>query len=348
MIKGNGTYFIDMLIDGLNIKPGLSREEIVKLLKIDEPGQGILFSSADKLRKKLCGDDVHLRGVIIFSNYCEQNCLYCSMREDNFSVDRFRMSAEEIINAAKHLSNTGYKTIVLSSGEDSYYDTDIIAYIVYTIKQFADVAITLSLGARGFDEYRTWKIAGADRYLLKFESANPELYSTYNKKTVLHDRIQHLKYLKRIGYRVGSGSIVGLPNQTVEDIAEDILLVKKLGVDIASFTPFVPSPFTPYQNMPAANINLALKTLAVARLCMPGTHIISSTALDRISENGCVDGLNCGANVILSDLASTFSVDRKFRLNKNIVSDYAADTQTLEAKIEANGRHIATTKGDPL
>lgn len=331
----------------LNSENELPREEIIKLLNTGNSESEILFRKADSLRKKYIGDDVHLRGVIIFSNYCEQNCLYCSMREENFSVDRYRMSAEEIIAAAKQLSNAGYKTIVLSSGEDSYYDTDIIAYIVYTIKQFADVAVTLSLGARGFDEYRTWKIAGADRYMLKFETSNPELYNIYNEKTVLQDRIQHLKFLKRIGYRVGSGSIVGLPRQTVEDIADDILLVRELDVDIASFSPFVPSPFTPYQNMPQASLNLALKTLAVARLVMPDTHIVSSTALNKLSENGCIDGLNCGANVILSDLTSTLGTNHKYNLDKNIISDYASDPHKLEGLIATSGRKIASTKGDP-
>ncbi|GJQ62435.1 MAG: [FeFe] hydrogenase H-cluster radical SAM maturase HydE [Melioribacteraceae bacterium] len=331
-----------------NTEKQLSREEIIELLNTEEGLTEPLFKKADSLRKKYIGDDVHLRGVIIFSNYCEQNCLYCSMREENFSVDRYRMSAEEIILAAKKLSNAGYKTIVLSSGEDSYYDTDIIAYIVYTIKQFADVAVTLSLGARGFDEYRTWKIAGADRYILKFESSNPELYNIYNEKTVLQDRIQHLRFLKRIGYRVGSGSIVGLPKQSVEDIADDILLVRELDADIASFSPFVPSPFTPYQNMPTASLGMALKTLAVARLAMPQTHIVSSTALNKISENGCIDGLNCGANVILSDLTSTISTNEKYSLDKNIISDYSPDPHKLESLIETSGRKIATTKGDPV
>lgn len=347
-MTGKGTCFIDMISHEQHNGYTSDKERIMQWLSVSDPKEtAALYHDADLLRKANCGDDVHLRGVIIFSNYCEQNCMYCGMREDNFSLDRYRMSADEIINAAKQLSNIGYKTIVLSSGEDSYYDTDIIAYIVYSIKQFADVAITLSLGARGFDEYRTWRIAGADRYILKFESSNPYLFGG-NNQTVLNDRIQHLKYLKRIGYRVGSGSIVGLPNQTNDDIANDIILCKKLGVDFVSFTPFVSSPFTPYQNMPAADSVLAFKTLAAARMIMPETHIVASTMLDKIVPDGCLTGLNCGANVILSDLTSTLDFNEKKDHPDFIMNDYIYNSDRLETMIEAGGRHIATSKGDPV
>ena len=153
----------------------------------------------------------HVRGIIDFSNYCSQNCLYCGLREDNFALPRYRMTPDEIIETAQQITNHGIYTIVLQSGEDSFFDTDLIAYIIYSIKQKSNTAITLSLGERGFDEYRTWKIAGADRYLLKHETANSKLYSIYHLKQKLSDRVAHLKFLKRIGYQIGSGNMIGMP-----------------------------------------------------------------------------------------------------------------------------------------
>jgi biotin synthase len=163
--------------------PDLSKEEIIFLLELSD-GKSIkhLFEKADEVRKNYCGDEVHLRGIIEISNYCEQDCLYCGIRNSNRELERYRMQPEEIIEAAKIISNIGIGTIVLQSGEDFAYSTDKIAYVIYSIKQDVDVAITLSLGEREFEEYKTWKYAGADRYLLKHETANPKLYSLYHMK----------------------------------------------------------------------------------------------------------------------------------------------------------------------
>jgi len=217
-------------------KDNLNKEEIVYLLSLSKQDErDALFNRADQIRREYCGDEVHLRGIIEFSNHCSENCMYCGLRQDNLKLERYRMSAEEIITTAKLVYKAGVKTIVLQSGEDDYYDKDLIAYIIYTIKQETDAAITLCLGERSFSEYSTWKIAGADRYLLKHETSNPKHYSIYHTGGRLENRIGHLKYLKKIGYQVGTGNIIGLPMQTAEDIAEDILLCKELNVDMAAF-----------------------------------------------------------------------------------------------------------------
>jgi len=273
-------------------KEELTKEEIIFLLKQkNKSDQQKLFDRADEVRSIYCGDEVHLRGIIEFSNYCEQDCIYCGLRASNHKLTRYRMTPEKVIETAHVISNLGIYTIVLQSGEDNYYNTDRIAYMIYQIKQNTEAAITLSLGERGYDEYRTWKIAGADRYLLKHETASPSLYSIYHKKQKLEDRLSHLRFLKTIGYQIGSGNIIGLPNQTMEDIADDILLCKEFDLDMAAFGPFIPSPNTPYRNKTVGDVDLTLRTMAVARIVLKKVHIPATTALATLDDDGRIKAL---------------------------------------------------------
>ncbi len=332
-------------------KEELSRQEIIYLLNLsDQNDLQNLYNRADEVRAKYCGDEVHLRGIIDFSNHCEQNCLYCGLRADNKELKRYRMSPEEIIDTAKQIINSGIFTIVLQSGEDNYYDTDLISYLIYSIKQIADVAITLSLGERGFDEYQKWKIAGADRYLLKHETANPKLYSVYHLHQQLEERITHLKYLKKLGYQIGSGNLIGLPMQTIEDIADDILLCKELDLDMAAFGPFIPSPFTPYRNKKSATVELTLKTMAIARIVLKSVHIPATTALATIDENGRIKGLKAGANVIMPDFTpSPYREQYQIYANRKCMNDDPkACRSCLQLQIESIGRKISNSRGDSL
>lgn len=340
-----------MNLDEILFKDELTKEEIVFLLSLyDDESQQKLFDRADKVRAMYCGNEVHLRGIIEFSNNCEQNCLYCGLREDNVSLTRYRMMPEEIIEAAKVISNLGIYTIVLQSGEDYYYDTHAISYIIYQIKQQTDVAITLCLGERGFEEYREWKIAGADRYLLKHETANPKSYQVYHKKQRLMERINHLRILKNLGYQIGSGNMIGLPLQTVEDIADDILLCKELDLDMAAFGPFIPSPHTPYQNKDAGSIDLSLRTIAVARLVLKNVHIPATTALATLDEDGRAKGLNVGANVVMPDFTPGFYRQHYQIYPKRIVLDDnpLKCKSLLQKQIESLGRKISDSRGDSL
>lgn len=340
-----------MQLKDILYKNELSKEEIVYLLNLtDEKDKQKLFERADEVRAEYCGEEVHLRGIIDFSNHCEQNCLYCGLRTDNLKLQRYRMSPEEIIEIAKQIANLGIFTIVLQSGEDNFYDTDLIAYIIYSIKQKSNVAITLSLGERGFDEYRTWKIAGADRYLLKHETANPKLYSIYHLHQQLHERIAHLKFLKKLGYQVGSGNMIGLPMQTVEDIADDILLCKELDLDMAAFGPFIPSPDTPYRNKKPASVDLTLKTMAVARIVLKSVHIPATTALATLDENGRIKGLRAGANVVMPDFTpSPYREKYQIYANRRCIGDDPRYCRScLQLQIESIGRRISTTRGDSL
>jgi biotin synthase len=330
-------------------KERYTHDEIVQLLSLskEEEVQN-LYKRADEVRKIYCGDEVHLRAVIEITNYCSQNCLYCRNREDNFSIKRYRLATSEIIDLSKQISNLGIYTIILQSGQDSYFDTDMIAYLIYSIKQTANIAITLSLGERRYDEYRAWKIAGADRYILKYTTSNAKHYELYHKNKNLSDRINHLKFLKGLGFQVGSGNIIGLPFQTLDDIANDILLSKEIDFDSAIFSPFIPAPFTPYQNKRGVDIDLTLKTIAVARIVLKDMHIPAPSSLGKIDTQGRIKGLEAGANVVTPDFTPQMykSPITPNKLKKTELRDSSLIKSNLSLQIESIGRKIADNKGD--
>jgi biotin synthase len=330
-------------------KNELSKDEIVFLLSLsDDKDIKALFNRADEIRKQFCGDEIHLRGIIEFSNYCEQDCVYCGLRKSNNTLERYRISIDEIINTARKINSAGIKTVVLQSGEDFYYTKNDITKIIRAIKDNCDVAITLSLGERSFNEYDEWKIAGADRYLLKHETANPKLYSSLHSKQRLKERITHFRYLKSIGFQAGSGNIIGLPKQTIEDIADDILLCKELDCDMCSFSPFIPSPETPFKDVPAADLTLTLKTMAAARIVLKNVHIPATTALSTLTPEGRKLGLQVGANVIMPNFTPDEYKD-KYRIYANKKTyDPIKYVQELKQMIYSLGRKIGEDKGHSL
>ncbi len=336
------------LSDVLN-KQQFDKDDIIYLLSLsDKEDIAELFHKADSVRKEFCGDEVHLRGIIEFSNYCEQDCIYCGLRKSNIQLERYRISPNEIIETAARIFSAGIKTVVLQSGEDFYYTKDDITKIIRSIKASCDVAITLSLGERSFNEYEEWKSAGADRYLLKHETANKKLYSALHSHQELEERLSHLRYLKSIGYQAGSGNIIGLPGQTIQDIADDILLCKELDCDMCSFSPFIPSPETPMKNIPPADLNLTLKTMAVARIVLKDVHIPATTALSTLSPDGRRLGLKAGANVIMPN----FTPDRykdKYQIYANKKTyDPIKYVAELKQMIFSMGLKISSTKGHSL
>lgn len=336
-------------LSGVLNKSELSRDDIIYLLNLsDENDIHILFNKADEVRKKFCGDEVHLRGIIEFSNFCEQDCVYCGLRKSNDQLERYRMSVDEIIETAKKIYAAGIKTVVLQSGEDSHYTKDDITRIIKSIKQSCDAAITLSLGERSFEEYDEWISAGADRYLLKHETANEKLYSALHSKQKLEERLFHLKYLKSIGFQAGSGNIIGLPGQTIADIADDILLCKELDCDMCSFSPFIPSPETPMKNVPPADLTLTLKTMAVARIVLKNVHIPATTALTTLTPEGRKLGLTVGANVIMPNFTPDQYKD-KYRIYANKKTyDPIKYVGELKRMIYSMGRKVGEDKGHSL
>ena len=214
------------------------KEEIVKHLTCNKNRN--ILKEADSIRKEHCGDEVHIRGIIEFSNYCERDCLYCGLRKSNKKLTRYRMTADEIFKAARKVEEFKYKTIVLQSGEDDYYRIEELCGLVKRIKKEIDCAVTLSIGERTYDEYKQLREAGADRYLLKFETSNKKLFVFLKPGSLYEKRLKRLEWLRDLGYQVGSGNMVGLPGQTLEMLADDILLINKLDLDMIGIGPFIP------------------------------------------------------------------------------------------------------------
>ncbi|WP_052299027.1 [FeFe] hydrogenase H-cluster radical SAM maturase HydE [Thermodesulfatator indicus] len=276
----------------------MTYDEIIKSLKEDPLEE--LLKRADKIRREYVGEEVHLRGIIEFSNYCVNNCLYCGLRRDNHRLKRYRMKPQEIINLARNLIKQGVKTIVLQSGDDLAYKRDDITEIVKAIKQEGEVAITLSLGERPFSDYETWRQAGADRYLMKHETVNPELYAQLHPGKTFEGRLRHIVFLKELGYEIGVGNIVGLPGQSFEDLAGDILFIKEIEADMAGIGPFIPQENTPLADKPSGSVELTLRVLALVRIVAKTPHLPATTALATLGgEDAQLKALRGGANVIM-------------------------------------------------
>jgi biotin synthase len=349
-MKVKETYTSDYLSEILT-KVELSKEDIIYLLSLTEAEEiNLLFKRADEVRKEYCGDEVYLRGIIEVSNYCSENCLYCGLRKGNRQLSRYRMQNEEIIDTAARIIKAGIHTIVLQSGEDDQITRDDITFIIREIKKVDNAAITLSLGERDYDDYKIWKEAGADRYLLKHETANPVLYSVYHTRQNLNDRIEHLKFLKSIGYQIGSGNIAGLPGQTHADIADDIILCRELDVDMASFSPFVSSPNTPFKNVPTCSTEYILQVMAAARIALKNVHMPATTALGTIDVTGREKGLMAGANVIMPNFTPN-PYRSKYLIypeKKCIADDPSYCVTCLQLMFQSIGRTASFARGDSI
>jgi len=323
----------------------LETEEIKNLLSpIDEEEKNALYSLADDIRKKYAGDGVHLRGIIEISNICRRNCLYCGLRRGNRNLTRYRMSEEEILETASFINYLGIKTIVLQSGEDLYFTKDRVAKIVYEIKEKTGAAITLSLGEREYQEYKLWKDAGADRYLLKHETANKELFNLLKPDSDFDERIKRLYWLKEIGYQVGAGNMVGLPLQRIEDLALDLAFLRDFQADMAGIGPFIPHPDTPLKNHKIENPELSLITLAVGRIVLKDTHLPATTALRSLIKDGLKKALNIGANVVMPNFTPE-KFKEKYYLYPNRIK---TGIKELIEDIESTGRYVDKGYGHSL
>lgn len=262
-----------------------------------------LFVLADRVRKQYVGDEVHLRGLIEFSNHCRRNCAYCGIRRDNRKVRRYRMEIEEIVATAGAAAKLGYRTVVLQSGEDGYYTASRITELIREIKQSADLAITLSIGERPREEYRRFFEAGADRFLLRFETSNREIYARLHPDSSYDRRMESLAWLREIGYQVGSGVMIGLPGQTLADLAMDILKFHELDLDMVGIGPYICHPDTPLAGSPDGTAEMTFKMLALTRIVTRDAHIPATTALATLRpDDGRERALRLGANVIMPNL----------------------------------------------
>lgn len=341
--------YIKKLVDKASESQKLSKKELSFLLKQPLKNVDYLLNKADQKREEVFSDEVHLRAIIEFSSYCRQNCFYCGLRKDNQSIDRYQLEKEEIIETAEAAAELGYKTVVLQSGEDEYPAHEI-AEIIREIKNKTSMAVTLSLGERDFGAYTLWREAGADRYLLKHEIADRELYDKYHPDMSFDNRIESLKYLKSLGYQIGSGVIIGLPGQTEEILAEDILLLKELDIDMMGAGPFIPHQQTPLKDGERGTVELTLKFNALCRLLMPLVHIPATTALGTIDAQGRQKALKAGANVVMPNVTDS-SYREKYQIypDKICINEVAGDCrQCIGSIINSLGRYVSQDAGHSL
>jgi len=274
-------------------------DELITILNLDENEAEYLFDTADKIRQEYCGDEIHIRGIIEFSNYCRCKCLYCGLTCENDNAKRYRMSVEEIIDNAKEAYEAGYKTLVLQGGEDLWYTEEKIKDIIKGIKAIGDIAITLSVGERTYEEYKAWREAGADRFLIKHETADEELYNKLHPHSNFQNRIQCQKWLKDLGYQLGSGFMIGLPGQSTETIAKDILLLKEMDVDMAGIGPFISHPQTKLSSSESGSTFMTMKAVALSRILLKKVHLPATTALGVMNSKHKDRVFSTGANVIM-------------------------------------------------
>ncbi len=317
-----------------------ARQEIIDILK-DDSQNNWLFELADKVRRENVGDKVHLRGLIEFSNICKCRCCYCGLRSPNKLIDRYRIEPDDIILYAKKAVEMGYKTIVLQSGEDEFYSRDVMCEIIKGIKELG-CALTLSIGERSFEDYKAFKDCGADRYLIRIETTDRQLYKKMHPNMDFDNRVRCLKDLKKLGYEVGTGCLVGLPEQTLESLADDVLFFKEIDADMIGLGPFIAHPQTPLKDSANGNFILALKVMALTRILLKNINIPATTAMETLNPQGRVIALQSGANVVMPNVTlSDFSSKYEIYPDKCSLSDRGE----VEKIIKSIGRSVSDDYG---
>ncbi len=339
------------LIDELEQNRILSKENFITLLdnRTEELSE-YLFDHARKIRHLHYGNKIYIRGLIEFTNYCKNDCLYCGIRKSNLNAERYRLNSDQILSACESGYELGFRTFVLQGGEDYHYSDSDICQLIERIKSsYNDCAITLSIGERSYDSYLSYYQAGADRYLLRHETANdehykklhPESLSLTNRKRCLHD-------LKKIGYQVGSGFMVGSPFQTTDCLADDLLFLHELNPHMIGIGPFISHKDTPFKDQKSGTLEQTLFMIGILRLMFPTALLPSTTALGTIHPLGREKGILAGANVVMPNL-SPKEVRSKYLLydNKICTGDEAAECRyCMEKRMKSIGYEVVVDRGD--
>ncbi|MDR2848984.1 MAG: [FeFe] hydrogenase H-cluster radical SAM maturase HydE [Verrucomicrobiota bacterium] len=322
--------------------------DLAALLNAQGKACDLIYQAADALRQRVMGDAVHLRGIIEFSNVCRNHCWYCGIRCDNTGIERYRMTADEILDTARHAKAWGCGTVVLQSGEDPFFTAETLAGIVRRIKSETALAVTLSVGVRPRDELAHLKAAGSDRYLLRFETTSNALFSAIHPDETFERRVQCLHDLRALGYQVGSGFMIGLPGSTPEMIANDITFATALKLDMIGCGPFLAHPDTPLAEKPLLeDRGVYYKTIALLRLLNPSAHIPATTAFDALEPDGRNRVLVRGANVFMPNLTPG-KYRRQYQLYPNkpcVDEDGAACAICVRGRLANLGRDLATGPG---
>jgi len=341
------------LIEKLERENSLLEEEYVQLIENeDEEARDFLALKASEISKSVFDNAIYTRGLIEISSYCKNNCLYCGIRRDNASAERYRLTEKEIISCAKEGYELGFRTFVLQGGEDPYYTDDALCDIISQIKNdHPDCAVTLSLGERSRESYKALYDAGADRYLLRHETADRDHYGKLHPKEMSFDsRLRCLNELKEIGYQVGCGFMVGSPGQTSVTLAKDLLFIQQFKPDMCGIGPFIPHHDTPFDGENPGTLEMTLFLLSVIRLILPGVLLPATTALGTIHSKGRELGILAGANVVMPNLSPT-EVRKKYELydNKICTGEESAQCRScLEERIKSIGYRLVVDRGDSL
>ena len=346
-----GTAELKALIDRLRESGKLNRDEWISLIDGRTPELAeYLFENARAVREREYGKDVYIRGLIECSNYCRNDCYYCGIRRGNRNAQRYRLSGEEILSCCENGYRLGFRTFVLQAGEDPLMTDDWVATVVGRIKEkFPDCVVTLSLGEKSTSAYQRFFDAGADRYLLRHETADSGHYGMLHPGELsLEHRIRCLRELKRIGYQTGCGFMVGSPGQTAECLAKDMEFIKELEPQMVGIGPFIPQHDTPFKDEKAGSFEMTLWLLGLIRLMMPRVLLPATTALGTIHPQGREMGILAGANVVMPNL-SPLDVRKKYLLydNKICTGDEAAESlNSLKKSMEAIGYRVTVNRGD--
>ncbi|OSB11723.1 [FeFe] hydrogenase H-cluster radical SAM maturase HydE [Paraclostridium bifermentans] len=341
---------VKAIIEKLYETNDATKEELLYLLdNIDDESKKLLMKRAHEIRMKYYGNKVYMRGLIELTSFCQKDCLYCGLRRHNKEAQRYRLNLDEVLECVRKGDKLGYKTFVLQGGEDAYFTDEKIIEIIKAIKsEFPHNAITLSLGERSYESYKKLYDAGADRYLLRHESASKDLYESIHPGEPFEKRRNCLKNLKAIGYQSGAGFMVGIPNQTNSDLVNDLRFVKEFEPAMCGIGPFIPHKDTPLKDYEHGSLETTVICLSIVRLLLPNVLLPATTALSSIDKHGREEGLKAGGNVIMPNL-SPMSVREKYSLydNKAYILDEDAEYRVMiEKKINEAGFEIEVSRGD--
>jgi len=323
---------------------------LVRLLESDDPDENVLlFNRAAAVRDAHCGSRMVVRGLVEFSSYCRNTCFYCGLNCANGTAERYRLSVDDILESARLVNEAGIRTIVLQSGEDGY-DASELARAIRGIRARYDMAITLSVGERSREDYALWREAGADRFLLRIEAVDPELYRSFHEGRELSTRLECLEILRELGYQVGSGVMVGPPGQTMAHLARDIRFLASREFDMIGVGPFIPHPDTPFGGAKLGDVGLTLRVIALLRLVTRNAWLPATTALGSMDRDYRVDALKAGANVLMPNF-SPVEVKKKYEIypGKRCVNERTgACAHCTEGIARAAGLRIDWSRADSL
>ena len=334
-----------LLIEKAERTHRLTEAELSALLA-DDGVEEALAAAADHVRRATVGDEVHLRGLIEFSSYCRQNCLYCGLRRDNEKAQRYRLTRAEIVALAEKAKAAGYPTVVMQSGEDAWFTAERLADIVRDVKRLG-LTVTLSVGERTTEEYRVLREAGADRFLLRIETTDREIYERLDPGMSFENRLRCLEDLKRLGYEVGTGCLIGLPGQTMDSLARDVLFFQKIDADMVGIGPLVPNGDTPLGSEPPGDMRLVRRMVSAIRLLLPEANIPATTAMETLQPGARELMLRSGANVMMPNVTEG-EARQKYALypGKACVADTPEQCRScMEGKIRAMGRKVGKGAG---